>query len=871
MTDELGTAPPLKSLFVADVRAFKASTARDQYSVESFMPWEQLERELATLRPAIARLQALVDTGDRRISSLSKALRDEPLLVVVFNRLLAAPGGIGFADGRQLPSEAPSTEREARRIARLLVDLGIWVLVPDSSQVDDLVLVALVAGDSRRRGYRRTATIESRVEGVINAAITRVAQITGQRIGLLKPSEFPDIARGRAAFLVGLDGRPVAAINPVFQAATGGRQQRDLLVTYPNLQTLLDSIPAHLVLIADGAGLAETPTRILASLFESVAACMTFRQAESGQLESAIQAAVSSGGLRGTTQAPLDSLVGAALQVGSEVSIVNLPASTDVARLALARYASAHNELALVLSPNGEQLRWERGDSVARALSVLSSFDPKAATSLFRALLGGSAAVILEEREDGSVAGLVELPPDKSLPQTVLVVATHSPADSDVLRATAAQSLSTSPEAKIAIAICSSRDPGFGEAQQRRLQALLPVNVIVVEPSHLLQMAQERRTPRTTLVELVLQQSDLTKASPFILSSATPERMFFGREAEEAALIATLPTNSAALLGSRKIGKTSMLRHLETQLRIAGFAPYFMDCQTVRHWEDFGALAASRWNIGVPKSFSPRHVFDLAEQLSNRQPGQLVLLLDEIDQLLDWDEHHSEDEVPEAFFRACRTLSHERSAQFVFSGERTIARKLWDPHSPHWNFCRPLSLQQLTRDAAEQLLLSPLEALEITVTGKESVARELWEITSGHPQLIQVIGDNLVRLLDQRDQSRRSTLDTSDVTLVTNTYEFRELFLETYWGQATRFERLVSVWVAIGSSQPSDLAERAQTLGLSKSVADVSDALRMLTLYGLVEPSGPGYAMRAAWFASALDAYGGPTQIEAQLREAIDD
>ena len=37
--------------------------------------------------------------------------------------------------------------------------------------------------------------------------------------------------------------------------------------------------PIALILIADGRGLAETPQRVLETLFDSVAACMTVQEA----------------------------------------------------------------------------------------------------------------------------------------------------------------------------------------------------------------------------------------------------------------------------------------------------------------------------------------------------------------------------------------------------------------------------------------------------------------------------------------------------------------------------------------------------------------------------------------------------------------
>src|SRR5690348_5871370 len=142
-----------------------------------------------------------------------------------------------------------------------------------------------------------------------------------------------------------------------------------------------------------------------------------------------------------------------------------------------------------------------------------------------------------------------------------------------------------------------------------------------------------------------------------------------------------------------------------------------------------------------------------------------VFLLDEIDQVLDWDRSHSPDEVPEAFFRACRSISQERLAQFVFSGERVIASRLWDAQSPHWTFCCRLPLPQLTPLAAAPLISEPLKALCVPIVNMESFVQQCWLCTDGHPELLQFLGDQLIGLLITRSR-KDLRLTVGDVGVV---------------------------------------------------------------------------------------------------------
>ena len=67
------------------------------------------------------------------------------------------------------------------------------------------------------------------------------------------------------------------------------------------------------------------------------------------------------------------------------------------------------------------------------------------------------------------------------------------------------------------------------------------------------------RDPDKRLVEIILQQVDLTVVSPYMTSGPVPENMFFGRDHELKTITRKINDTSFALIGGRKIGKTSTL------------------------------------------------------------------------------------------------------------------------------------------------------------------------------------------------------------------------------------------------------------------------------------------------------------------------
>jgi AAA domain-containing protein len=596
--------------------------------------------------------------------------------------------------------------------------------------------------------------------------------------------------------------------------------------------------------------------RVLVDLFEVVPYTMSLTQAEDGGLRDAFLALASPPPEPKVDAPGLRRLIESALEQRTGAVASSLPVTLQTARLALANYASTHSNLALRLSPDGMTLAWGRGKLVDCFRRMRWSFDGPTAIQSFIELLGGSANSD-ETESTGLASRLATLSDDPIFTLPFVVAARSGGADVAVLREVARHALQTSPESRAAVLLISEPLAASMLAELRDVQSFLPVTIIVVDIDTCVAMSQSREPARERLRHLMLEQTDLTKLSPFVVRGVTPSRVFFGREEEEAALLSTLPTNSVALLGARRIGKTSLMRHSFGRLQAADLRPFFGDCQVVRTWVDFGGMASRNWDVNLPTDFKPQHLFELVDQLSDSSGRSTVILLDEIDQLLDWDKAHTEDEVPEAFFRACRSISQQGIAQFVFSGERTIANRIWDATSPHWNFCRPLMLQQLTRAAASSLIAEPLEALGVRIEDRDAFLSVCWDSTDGHPELLQLLGDRIVSHVNQRDRKDVST-SPADVLQITGQFDFAEQYLETYWGQANPLERIVSILLIDGPKTIEQLMSGLESITPARGGEDLRSALHMLELYGIADQSEAGYQLRALWFTAALPFYGGP-------------
>lgn len=848
------------------VRALRASIAPDVYEPTRFIPREHVEHRIVELTSEIQRMQELVDNDALTVDPLARALHERPSLLYVLQLLFISPAGAGFADGRELPEHPVKSDTAVEELASLAIDLGLPWILPTGANVRDLVRLGTVAVDSRRRGFRRRDSIDERVERLIDAAIAEVRARLGVAVQSVSPARWPQ-AQGRVRTMIEAAGLPVAAVQFVLQAQSGGRQQRDLTVTFPQLQADLDELPCSLLLIADGRGVKDAGPRALRTLIGSVAACLTLKQAENGELAEALASAVLNRGARESADTAVDALIAAQLRQQPGVVAAELPIPSATATLAIARYAAARPELALRLTSDG--VHWVDGQRVARAqaLSGTRSPDPNEIVALVAELLELREQTPIEDPNAPAglriTRGMARR--DAVLPPELVVGATVARVDEELVRAFARVARRASADASVSLLIASGAEAWRSSASADALRSSLATSVVVIDVSELVDLSGAT-APRDVVVRTVLAQADLTKANPFNTTGATPRQMFFGRAEEEGRLRTLLRTNSAALIGGRRIGKTSLLQAGLELLDAEQWQTAYADCQEASDWATFAAHVSSRWNVAVEERFRPSLVADMVAALDDGSDRPLVIALDEVDGLLRWD-LEPRGGVREVLFRAFRALSQEGRCQFVFSGERLLAERLWDPSSPHWNFCLPVPVKQLDRAASDELITQPFRALGVTIADADEFARVCWERTQGHPQVLQYLGDMIVRRLNDRPPSERAHVAVADVKRVTESGEFRRHYLVTYWGQANRLERLISALVVTGATRTDQLRAGLRDAGAGADGQELLSALRMLELYGIVDLGETRTSLRASWLGEAMTVVGGAEAVVTDFRE----
>jgi photosystem II stability/assembly factor-like uncharacterized protein len=338
------------------------------------------------------------------------------------------------------------------------------------------------------------------------------------------------------------------------------------------------------------------------------------------------------------------------------------------------------------------------------------------------------------------------------------------------------------------------------------------------------------RNPVQELAQSIAKQVDLSFISPFVIAGPVPENMFFGREAEIRNILDGFERGNFALVGNRKVGKTSLLKRVVDKLQDnPKFQPLWMDCQTVRNAEGFYELFTTETGIQVedPSAFSN------AVNQMKRQGRTPVFILDEVDALL-W-EQKTKSEILPANWRA---LAQADVCRFVFCGSTGLARFLDDSASPMFNFPQSLPLGYLNRETTDFLISQPFETLGVGFTERSAVLDAVWNLTSGHPNLVQYVGNALVQIANKRDDR---TVSAEDVQQLDQSDVFTNYFLTTLWGEIGSLEKIITLIASSDETTLSQIEAEFQRLGISVSDEALDTSMKMLRVYSLMQKVNRAY------------------------------
>lgn len=371
---------------------------------------------------------------------------------------------------------------------------------------------------------------------------------------------------------------------------------------------------------------------------------------------------------------------------------------------------------------------------------------------------------------------------------------------------------------------------------------------------------RESRRPTSELLDRLSRQMALSLLTPYETSKPVSGSRFFGRDLELRRVLQGSASNFA-IMGIRRIGKTSLLREVERRLRAdaqesdderAQQRIIVMDCSAITSPHDFVREVVRKLHPPELARLDNRQfpIFfpDFLQRMSRRFGGRLTFLLDEFDSLLAWQNTDG------ALLHALRASSNLGHCRYIIAGFRDLMRAGNNLDSPLYNFAKDIRLKELSREQASEMITGPLEKLRVRFEQHGEIVNRIYDETAGQPNLIQFYCQALVERLDQ-ENSR--VLTPAHLTDVYANEDFRTFVLGAFMDNTIHPEKMIvfAILAEYGGDHcfgleaiDAALTQRQVTM----RVLDIEQACRNLEMAGTLATSGREYRFATPVFPRVL-------------------
>jgi AAA+ ATPase superfamily predicted ATPase len=387
-----------------------------------------------------------------------------------------------------------------------------------------------------------------------------------------------------------------------------------------------------------------------------------------------------------------------------------------------------------------------------------------------------------------------------------------------------------------------------------RHKTTLNYNLVLIGAEEQKNVLHSRR-PTGELLDIISAQVPISYLSPYETRAPVTGSRFFGREHEISRILSNPDTNHA-ILGIRRIGKTSLLRETERILleQEAAARVVYLECSDLLSTDDYIREVVRKLNPReLPRLELQKYVFffpNFLERMSKQFKSKIIFLLDEVDNLVimqrgDWE-----------LFRMLRASSNKGACQYIIAGFREAMREQYMLDSPFYNFTQEIRLSEFTRQQARNLIVTPMENLRVRFKNEEEVISRIYEETAGHPNLIQYYCLILLRQLDQtggREISPKSLIDVyADEGFTSH--------LLTSFMQNTENREKALIYALMKSTKEvgskgfgqEEIDNVLRKGGISLPQKDIDEACNVLTLGGVIHRKGKEFYFTSPVFTKVL-------------------
>ncbi len=346
------------------------------------------------------------------------------------------------------------------------------------------------------------------------------------------------------------------------------------------------------------------------------------------------------------------------------------------------------------------------------------------------------------------------------------------------------------------------------------------------------------------LMTRILSRCDLESLTPY--ETVAPVRdMFFGRDGLIKEIVRS--GKGYAIVATRRMGKTSLLYRVMDEFHKSNrYLTVFLECGGVTD----GSQLIDRVNsvLRLKEGQVAREKF--AALLAAKQSEcdkELVFFLDEIDDLI------ANSSEAEKVLQVFKSLAFEGKLRLFTAGFSELFARYRNYKSLFFNFLVFRRLGNLDWQSGYDLVAQPLEELGLAFEDREVVVSSILEITSLHPNQIQIFCDLLVKHMASR---RRRSILISDVEEIARHPEFEDGIVRIMNSNLIFvLEKLIislAVYYEMHAITAEAVLEVLRDWEIQVPLDRVIEILEKLVLYAVLEEREQRYEFAHPYFAAIL-------------------
>jgi len=289
---------------------------------------------------------------------------------------------------------------------------------------------------------------------------------------------------------------------------------------------------------------------------------------------------------------------------------------------------------------------------------------------------------------------------------------------------------------------------------------------------------------RAMLVKLISEQHGISIISPYSYTRVPIGAMFYGRKEQMSKLIRSNFEMNFAVVGSRRIGKTTILLNYKNYLdQEKLFHSVFLDCYRIQNISEFITKVVTELDVRSSLKVNISTFHDFMSRMKGRFNKNLVLILDEIDELLENDKIYNWQ-----LSRIFHALAAEGVCKIIIAGYRRLYQEINNQHSPFFKYFEQIQLKELDDTSARQLILEPLDDIGIKIKDRTGFSEMIMQLTSNHPQFIQFFCSLLIDLVNKEN---RNEVTKDDVVKLEDQDEYFHFVMDTFLINTDQFQQLI--------------------------------------------------------------------------------